>query len=950
MWDDLISWDGLAELGEPYVLPSAKPVEGTPFLPDELIGGRIIVRMAPGADLTQPYTAWPWRDITSDVLQDDGREIDITQGSQDQSSQPFSARCTYAVKNPDGRWTARNPYGIYFPNLRQDTPTWVVIELGGIEYTQFMGFINGFSPTIDLSSGKSIVQIEAYGRRKVLERKSTATVSLSRSPMSRGISSQPYAPVRTQPIRYWPFEDEANSRQAAEYFGGPAIIPSRAASWAASNTGIPGSSALPSLSAGTTIAASVPRSGDGTEWRIEFAFSLPANPGADTLIATWTTDGTAVRWELWYINSLSGGGVFAEYSFKGYNSAGTEVLGEPSISIYQFPLSTETPEAPVGTIMFCVVNAHVDGSDGTSLNLTITISYQDQSVPVDDSGGVTTNGLILTNIVTASPASVTAGHLGSFVMNVPTGLDGMHFGQLAFFDVSEAYSVFDFGFGAFYSFDIYDHLYCAGLAGESLYGRLTRLALEGRVEVDVSDIENEEQIGLVGATAIPMGIQSVGGIVDVLDETAYTGHAILYDGFNGGFWAHNTRDRYSQDPALTLDGTVADLFGGFEPTDDDLGLANTVKAARSGGSASIGRVYDGDNGIDTIGEVGVQLTRDLVLLTDEFVAHRAQWEAHVASTPGFRYPPLGLNMRRRPELAHAVLAMRLGNLIQLTVPFADIIRTEPEKLIVEGWHVRLSKYVWQIDFNCSRGNAYNVWRLTDDEFARVGSAGTTLGANMSVEGELGTADGTFESGVSGWSAVDGTFAQSSAQAYAGTYSGLLTVTGAPTQTYVRASASVTPGEYYSVTMYVYSASGDDVAVAIDWFDVDGGYLSTSSTSYTVAAATWTRLVVAAVAPAAGVTADYGPTITGSPTAGDAIWVDAVSFRGAAGLVAAVTPWVDSDTYPDSFPMPLRISGTKVTCTEIVGTAAPQIAVLSDTTKPFAAGDDVQIWQLNVMGY
>lgn len=154
-------------------------------------------------------------------------------------------------------------------------------------------------------------------------------------------------------------------------------------------------------------------------------------------------------------------------------------------------------------------------------------------------------------------------------------------------------------------------------------------------------------------------------------------------------------------------------------------------------------------------------------------------------------------------------------------------------------------------------------------------------------------NGTFESGTTtGWTPFDATFDPSTAQAHTGTYSGLLTVVGSPSQSYVRPSSgsAVTPGSVYRISMWLYSVAGETVFVATDWYDGGFGYLSTDGANVVVPAATWTLAEVDVTAPGSAAFAGHGPTLTGSPSAGTELWVDDVDFSEVTwtALGAAVT--------------------------------------------------------------
>lgn len=147
---------------------------------------------------------------------------------------------------------------------------------------------------------------------------------------------------------------------------------------------------------------------------------------------------------------------------------------------------------------------------------------------------------------------------------------------------------------------------------------------------------------------------------------------------------------------------------------------------------------------------------------------------------------------------------------------------------------------------------------------------------------VGTADGTFETGVSGWGCTGGTIAQSSVHAHTGTFSALVTVVGSPSQTYIRpALQPVTAGQECTASAWVWPVpSGLSFEAAIDWFTSTGSYISTSSGAPSaLTAGTWTQVSCAGVAPSGAAFAVYGPTLT-TPTAGNTFYADDVTLVSA----------------------------------------------------------------------
>lgn len=170
------------------------------------------------------------------------------------------------------------------------------------------------------------------------------------------------------------------------------------------------------------------------------------------------------------------------------------------------------------------------------------------------------------------------------------------------------------------------------------------------------------------------------------------------------------------------------------------------------------------------------------------------------------------------------------------------------------------------------------WRMGAD-------ASYTFPASVLTESDVDVYTEDFELGVSGWSPTFGTLVQSTAHARTGTKAGLLTVTGSPTQTYVRQTTAnrylVTPGQTYKFDLWVFSETGQaHVPGVIDWQDSNGTLMSSSTTpggTLPLAAGAWESRGFTVVAPANARYAVFGPTIANSPATGNQIWFDDVKF-------------------------------------------------------------------------
>lgn len=164
-----------------------------------------------------------------------------------------------------------------------------------------------------------------------------------------------------------------------------------------------------------------------------------------------------------------------------------------------------------------------------------------------------------------------------------------------------------------------------------------------------------------------------------------------------------------------------------------------------------------------------------------------------------------------------------------------------------------------------------------------GSGGYTLTfytSDMPQSSSVQVPNGTFESGsTTGWTPFDATFDASTEYRRSGRYSGLLTVSGSPSQAYVRPSsgATVVAGRNYQLRMGLYSETARTVFISVDWYDAGFGYLSTTATGIDIPANKWTMAEAMFLAPTSAVFAGHGPTLTGSPATGTKIWVDDINF-------------------------------------------------------------------------
>lgn len=131
-----------------------------------------------------------------------------------------------------------------------------------------------------------------------------------------------------------------------------------------------------------------------------------------------------------------------------------------------------------------------------------------------------------------------------------------------------------------------------------------------------------------------------------------------------------------------------------------------------------------------------------------------------------------------------------------------------------------------------------------------------------------------------WTPTNATIAATSAQVHGGyAFSGLLTPNGTSALAYASSeNIKVTPGKAYSASAWFYmTTSWTGLSMSVNWFDPLGAYISTSSNSLSIGAATWTYFSNQFVAPAGAASAALVPTLGSTPSAGNPLYISYINF-------------------------------------------------------------------------
>jgi len=145
---------------------------------------------------------------------------------------------------------------------------------------------------------------------------------------------------------------------------------------------------------------------------------------------------------------------------------------------------------------------------------------------------------------------------------------------------------------------------------------------------------------------------------------------------------------------------------------------------------------------------------------------------------------------------------------------------------------------------------------------------------------------TFTSGVSPWTAVNGTITQSSAQTHGGfAFSGLLTPTGGFTQAFAQSELIPVirdiygqPALYYTNGWFFSPTGWANFALDVNWFDQNQNFISTSSSNFTLTINTWTNCFDTFQAPETAAYLTIDPDEFGSPGPTNLLYMSDVTIN------------------------------------------------------------------------
>lgn len=712
-------------------------------------------------------------------------------------------------------------------------------------------------PTRWHPSGKHVwVEAQTAGILRRLRRGSTTLDSTLRRRIPSG-----------SPLAYWPMEDGASGTQF--YSPIPGVRPLRMTGMdLASEDSLAGSSALPVIRTGATLAGTVPApSGSPTQWHTEFVF-LSNAPATARSVLFYTSTGTVQLWRL----MLDAGGA----QIYGYDADGNTVTSQ---------LVALTALGVFGAWTRWQLYATQSGG---------TVNYTIRWVPIGGAGGSISDSY-----------SGTVGRIAG--VRSPDGygseLDGLVLGHIGVFSTANTliYNSADLGF-----------------AGETAGARMQRLVVEENLPLTVCGVVTEQE---------QVGPQRPDAVLDLLEEAADADGGILYEDREQP--ALRYRDRagmYNQTPAVVLDYNAPGLAPPLEPTGDDDATENDVTVTRVNGSSGHAVLEEGALSVQAPpnGVGPYPASASLNLHSDEQAEPIAYWRMHLGTYEGRRYPQVHVMVHQAPpEVVDQILATDIGDKMVIKNPPPWLAPGDIE-LLVQGYEETFDEFAWDIVFNCTPAGPWNVGVADDPLLARADTAGSELAGAVDADDAtltvLTTADlpwitanpqlnanADFETSLTGWGGSGGTIARVPTlqpAPFTGTWSLQFTPNGvAEFPNAGSTTMPVTVGQQYVASGWLRSATARSLALNINWFTTAGAYLSTSANDVTVEAGEWTWFELTATAPATALTANLAATVPDFPPATDVLWGDQITLRPAGGS-------------PSDFPFDIRAGGEVMTVTAI----------------------------------
>lgn len=473
-------------------------------------------------------------------------------------------------------------------------------------------------------------------------------------------------------VAYWPMEDGTGATQLYSPITGvqPATT---AGAQLASDDSLPGSLALPVWPAGSWFTCTVPTYAASTSWQAHCVFKADTMPATLTNVLVVQATGTVRRWELAVSASA--------FRIRGYDSTGTLIVDSS--------FSTGDLSATWTRLRF---SASTSGG---------TVTWSMQLLPVGSTAG---SG--------SGTVSGTSGQVADVHNTFIVAFNNLRLGQVGVFSDANA--------AAYDSAD-------TGFDGEAAAVRYARLASEeGAAYTTPYGIANTAAMG-------PQ--RGGGGFLDLLEQAQDADVGILYEARDRIALAYRSRaSLYNQTPTLALDYEArGEVAPPLEPTEDDTATRNDITISRPAGSSARATLDTGPlSTLPPPSGVGRYATSQTInVQADGQLPDLAGWLLHLGTVDEPRYPAVTVNLAAGPWLAGQAIAVDLGDLITISNPPAWL-PPGTISLMCQGYTETIGVYDWEITYNCTPGDPWQVAVLDDGVLGRADTDGSQLAAGITA--------------------------------------------------------------------------------------------------------------------------------------------------------------------------------------------------------------------------
>lgn len=679
------------------------------------------VRSAGEASNGEPVTvellvAGVWLDITAYCLvRDDNGRISITSGIRGEGSQTERAQAGLELKNPDGRFSPRNPTGEYFDDLdwlNAQIRVSVPDGLGGKKYLVW-GEVSEWVPNWDGTGSDVWTDVTVNG---ILQRLAQGPAP-ERSVIYDAITDPPLTGL----VAYWPGEDPAGSTRIASgltnsvgapmtFTGNPTL---------ASYEGFGASDPLPMLTGASFKGNAEYNPTPVTQYQMRFLLAVPVGGFSDLDVIS------RLR-----VAEVAAGASLLNYFDIHYNDppGGVGAYGAPGTLSIQ---SYDGDEATVGagaSISLDVRGRHLRVSLENSISsttMTVTLRVLDINSGVTDSASYTISSTSMSRVLsmTLAPATL-AGSAGV------TGAAAGHLSlQTTITDISDLGRAIQ-------------------PAGEAAGRRIERLCGEEGIAFEwIGDLDN----------TVAMGAQGKQNLLTLVQEAVQADGGLLYETTDVLGLGYRTRTSlYNQDPQLILSYPGYNLSEVPIPVTDDRYVQNRVVVTCGGVSATYEKT-DGPYGTARIGVYGENGGVTLNLADNDTATLRdhAAWYVHLGTVEDERFPQISVNLAHSsitPDMRRAILALRPGDRMQITgMPTPQLAPDTVDQLYL-GAEQSITRFEHRLKFECAPASPYSIGVLdsvlakANTDGSRLAAAATSGATSLSVEvtdGPLWTTDSSL---------------------------------------------------------------------------------------------------------------------------------------------------------------------------------------------------------------